>query len=226
MKRNVEIIAYHGWGMSSDFWKQWPAILPDHVSFKANDRGYFNEPVTHSFEEEEAIHILFVQGFGIHWVTTENWKKAHLIVLFSTFNDFQDVITKGRDAEHVIEVMKGQIDRHAYFTMDLFWEEMFKSGEHVVMIDDVEIRDRELLKSDLDSYMRKMIKKAPVNPRVKVILYETEYDDIMNHTQVKAMKEVFGKLDYYHCFDIVGHGFPFTHAEDCFKDLSEHLSIF
>lgn len=226
MKRNIEIIAYHGWGMSADFWKQWPELLGDHITFKAADRGYFAEPADHQFEDKEAVHVLFVQGFGIHWVSKENWKNAHLIVLFSTFNEFENVITKGRNAEHIIETMKGQIDRHVYFTMDLFWEELFKSDDSFLKVDDYDIRDRDLLKNDLDSYMDKLVKKVPVNSRAKILLYETDYDDIMNHTQARSMKDVFGRLDYYHCFDILGHGYPFTHAEDCYKDLSDHLSIF
>jgi hypothetical protein len=43
-QRTIEILAYHGWGMTHDFWKKWPEILPDHVTFKASDRGYFHEP--------------------------------------------------------------------------------------------------------------------------------------------------------------------------------------
>ena len=98
MKRKVEIIAYHGWGMNASFWNKWDDLFEKNIVFKKNDRGYFNEPVQHQFDEKDAIRILFVQGFGIHWVSKSDWANAHLIILFSTFNNLKEIMKKQQDS--------------------------------------------------------------------------------------------------------------------------------
>ena len=138
MKRKVEVIAYHGWGMNAQFWNKWDDLFGDHVIFKKNDRGYFGEPVNHHFTEKDAVRVLFVQGFGMHWVSKADWQNAHLIVLFSTFNNLKEVISRKNTVDHVVQKLQEQIEHKPYHTLELFWNEMFKSGEKIVDMSDFE----------------------------------------------------------------------------------------
>ncbi|RNC79373.1 MAG: hypothetical protein ED557_14920 [Balneola sp.] len=226
MKRTIEVITYHGWGMNAQFWDKWDGLFKDHVEFKKNDRGYFNEPVKQHFKHKEAVRVLFVQGFGMHWVSKADWKNAHLIVLFSTFNNLKEIMSKSRTVDHVVQQLQEDIDHKPYHTLDLFWKAMFKSGEKMITMDDYDIRDKELLKNDLEAYYHNLVSNVPIKANAKVILYETQYDDISIFSQVEQMKSLFGRLNYYHSFDIVGHAFPFSHAEKCYEELAGHLDIF
>lgn len=226
MKRKVEIIAYHGWGMNAHFWDSWDELFDDHVTFKKYDRGYFSEPETPAFSDPEAIRVLFVQGFGMHLVSPSDWYNAHVVVLFSTFNNLKDIMKGGRKVETVVTSLQAEIKNRAYYTLELFWDAMYKADEKLVNIDDFEIRDKELLSGDLDAYYQNLVNSVPIKPKAKVLLYETEYDEISNFTQLQQMKKLFGKVHYYKRFEIVGHAYPFTHAKECFEDLNSHLSIF
>ena len=226
MKRNIEIIAYHGWGMSAHFWEQWDDLFPEHVTFKKNDRGYFSEPSVQHFHDDEAIRILFVQGFGMHWVSQSDWANAHVIVLFSAFNNLKEVMSKNRKLDYVIHTLQDEIKKSPNYTLDLLWETMFKSGEQVADTERFRIRDHQLLINDLETYYHNLVQSVPIKEKAKVLLYETEFDDLAVFSQVRQMKQLFGRLSYYKQFDFVGHGFPFNRAEACFKDMAEHLKIF
>lgn len=226
MKRKVEVIAYHGWGMNAQFWNQWDELFGDHVIFKKNDRGYFNESVNHHFEHKGAVRVLFVQGFGMHWVSKADWKNAHLVVLFSTFNNLKEIISKKRTVDHIIEKLQEEISIHSYKTLELFWDEMFKTGEKVVNIDDFDIHDKNLLINDLNAYYQNLVNFIPLGNNTKVMLYETEYDEISNFSQANVMKKLFGKLNYHKNFNFLGHAYPFNHAKECYEDLSSHIHIF
>lgn len=225
MSRRVEIIAYHGWGMNAKFWSKWDEYLPEYVTLKKNDRGYFNEPIKHHFEDKEAIRILFVQGFGIHWVPQSEWANAHLIVLFSAFNNLKEIMKKSRTVDHVVKQLQQEIEHQPYKTMQLFWDEMFTNSEKVVDIDNFEIHNKSLLINDLNAYYNDLVKSIKINHKAKVLLYESELDELSVFTQAKTMKDLFGRLDYFKKFDYVGHAYPFSHAKECYEDLKSHLKI-
>lgn len=222
MERKIEIIAYHGWGMNAHFWDKWDDLLPGHVTFKKNDRGYFGEPAHHEFSDPKAIHVLFVQGFGIHWVSEENWQKAHIIVLYSAFKNLKDIMLNTRQVDKVLQKLKSEITNQVYRTLGMFWDSMFNHENHdFVQIDEFEIRDRQLLLDDLEVYYDDIIQSVPFNKKARILLYETEFDNIDTQSQKEAIKNLFGKLDYYKCFDIRGHGFPFSHPAECYNDLKQ-----
>ncbi len=223
--RKVEIIAYHGWGMAADFWDPWDDILPDHVMFKKNDRGYFNEPVHHQFSEQDSIHILFVQGFGIHWVSKENWEKAHAVVLFSTFKYLEDIMSGGRRVAQVVNQLKALIGKKVYSTIEAFWKELFKDNPEHKSVDDYNIHDKDILINDLNAYFRNMIEHAPVQEKALIILLETRYDEISNFSQKHEMEGLFGKVDLHRSFEFVGHGFPFTHARECYDVIRDKIKV-
>lgn len=226
MKKKVEVIAYHGWGMNAHFWNKWDELFKEHVIFKKNDRGYFNEPIVHHFEDEDAIRVLFVQGFGMHWVSKADWQNAHLIVMFSTFNNLKEIMSKKLAVDHVVPKLQTEIKKHAYYTLELFWEAMFKSGEKVVNMEDFDIKNKELLINDLDVYYHNLVKDVPIKKTAKVVLYESNYDEISNFSQAQAIKKLFGRLDYYKSLDYLGHAYPFNHAKQCYDDLENKLKIF
>lgn len=224
--RKVEIIAYHGWGMTADFWDEWDSLLGEQVIFKKNDRGYFHKPVSQHFSEPDSIKVLFVQGFGIHMVSQSDWRMADFIVLFSTFRHLKDIIAVGKNPEHIITALKREIKKRPEYTIDLFWEELFKADQDFRKGENYVIENKELLTDDLDVYHANIVIKPTIKKGAKVILLETEMENITNYPQDRAMKDLFGKLDLYKRFELVGHGFPFYNADVCFDYLSEHLKIF
>ncbi len=226
MKKKVEVIAYHGWGMNAHFWDEWDKLFKEHILFKKNDRGYFSEPDKQHFKEKDAIRVLFVQGFGIHWVSRADWQNAHVIVLFSTFNNLKEIISKKRTVDHVVEKLKEEIEHKPYHTLELFWNELFKSGEKIVNMSDFDIHDKNLLETDLNAYYNNLADFIPIHGKTKVLLYETDYDDISNFSQAEVMKKLFGRLDYFKKFNFIGHAFPYNKAKECYDDLESHLKIF
>lgn len=226
MKRNVEIIAYHGWGMNARFWDQWDDLFDDHVHFKKNDRGYFSEPVNHHFTEKDSFRVLFVQGFGMHWVSNFDWKNAHLIVLFSTFNNLKEIMSKKRSVEHVVTHLQQEIEHRPNYTLDLFWKSLFKGGDSIALIQDFTIRHQELLIEDLNAYYQNLVNSIAIKDRTKVMLYESEFDELSAFPQAEAMKKLFGKLNYHKRLNVVGHAYPFNRSKLCYDDLSSHVHIF
>ena len=226
MKRKVEVIAYHGWGMNAQFWNEWDELFGEHVIFKKNDRGYFSKPINHHFKEKDAVRLLFVQGFGMHWVSKADWQNAHLIVLFSAFNNLKEIISRKNTVDHVVQKLQEQIEHKPYHTLELFWDEMFKSGEKIVNMSEFDIHDKDLLENDLNAYYQNLVDFIPIRDKAKVILYETEYDKISNFSQAQVMKKLFGRLDYFKTFNFMGHAYPFNKAKECYHDLESHLKIF
>lgn len=212
--------------MNARFWDEWDDLFGDHVTLKKNDRGYFSEPVTHHFKEKDSYRVLFVQGFGMHWVSEIDWKNAHLIVLFSTFNNLKEIMSKTRTVEHVVTQLQKEIENRPNYTLDLFWKSIFKGGKELANISDFEVQNRKLLIKDLDMYYHNLVESVPIKEHAKVVLYESEYDEISVFSQKNGMKELFGKLNYYKQMKLVGHGYPFNHAERCYKDLASHIHIF
>ena len=225
-KRKVEIIAYHGWGMTADFWDEWDHLFDNHVIFKKNDRGYFHKPVNEHFSDPESIKVVFVQGFGIHMVSKRDWQLAHFIVLFSTFRHLKDIIAIGKNPDHVISTLQKQIKDRPEYTLDLFWDELFSADKDFRNGENYRINNEQLLVDDLDVYHDDIVTKPEIRKTAKVILLETETENITNYPQHITMKELFGRLDLYKRFELIGHGFPFYNADVCYKYLSEHVKIF
>src|SRR5690554_2812708 len=88
MHRQVEIHAYHGWGMDDSFWDPFKSILPKQIIFKAAKRGYFGKPFYPRFEKDTKIRVVFTHSFGLHWCKTAVLSKADYLVIFNGYDSF------------------------------------------------------------------------------------------------------------------------------------------
>lgn len=51
----IEVLAYHGWGFDSNFWKNWETIIPPSIRWMNADRGYFGEEKVPEFSDNGNI---------------------------------------------------------------------------------------------------------------------------------------------------------------------------
>lgn len=225
-KRPVEIVAYHGWGMKAEFWNKWDELIGDHVTLKKNDRGYFYKPTLNHFENPNSYKVLFVEGFGMHWVAKEDWENAHIIVLFSAFKNLKDIMKMSRNVDHVVNSLQLELQKQVYTTLEKFWKQLFRTDDFdFIKSKQIENADRQLLINDLEVYYGDIVSSIPVRKNAKVLLYETQFDEIMVHPQKNNIRSLFGKLHYYKSLDLIGHAFPFSHAKTCYDDLNGVLKI-
>jgi Mg2+/Co2+ transporter CorB len=159
-------------------------------------------------------------------VPENQWREAHILVLFSTFKNLSDVMHAGRNKKVVIEQLKSHVQENVYETLKLFWKELFPKDPAFMNMDELDVHNKNLLISDLDSYYQDIVTDISNHEKAKILLLETEIDEITVSTQKKQMAELFGKVDAYHNFDFIGHGFAYAKAKECFDFLKKKLSIF
>ena len=88
MEKKVEILAYHGWGINASFWKNLDAVIPNSITLKPANRGYFGKPFYPRFDADTKVRVVFTHSYGLQWCNTAVLSKADVLVIFNGFGDF------------------------------------------------------------------------------------------------------------------------------------------
>jgi|SRR5690554_659711 len=225
MHRQVEIHAYHGWGMDDSFWDPFKSILPKQIIFKAAKRGYFGKPFYPRFENDTKIRVVFTHSFGLHWCKTAVLSKADYLVIFNGFdslyspNSDQDETSK-EQLESLIKLFKND----AVEALNKFRKDSFSPS-----IMDCKFPDNINVENGLDDLHSMKTLQFPIidlDFGSTIIAMDSGRDKILQEPRGEAMIDWYVGRKHSMIFEQEGHALPFTNPSDCWSYLSSTIPIF
>lgn len=222
---DLEIIAYHGWGFDSGFWKNWKKIIPPETEFKTADRGYFFSKNQPSFSNTRKWNVLFTHSFGLQWCSEENLKQAHFIIIFNGFKKFHPLSEEANTrSKKVLQKMISGFQKNPELVVRQFWKNTF-SPQKIAYAPTLKF-NKNLLLEDLRKLDRSDFDIKCLSNESKIISIEGGKDKILMYRQGKAFTENFQGNAVYHFIKEAGHGLPVTHLADCWSFINAMIPIF
>lgn len=224
-KLDLEIIAYHGWGLDSSFWKAWKDILPQNVLLKVADRGYFLEEKLPKFSNDSMHKVLFLHSFGLHWCPKENIDQATCVVIFNGFKEFHPKDTADRKRSvKVLQRMIKQFDEKPKEVLKNFWENAFYPDKKKNIPKGKP--DTDFLLKDLKRLSTSTFDLIHLKKGKPIISLDGGSDKILTHSRGKEFTESTDGNAVYHFIKQAGHGMPVTHYKDCWSFINAMIPIF
>jgi pimeloyl-[acyl-carrier protein] methyl ester esterase len=221
----IEIIAYHGWGFDSSFWKKWKEVLPEEVIFKTADRGYFLEEKRPKFSTDSTHKVLFLHSFGLHWCPKENLQQANSIIIFNGFKEFHT--GEGVDSKKsrmVLKKMITEFDKNPEKVLNKFWENAFYPEKKKIAPEerfDKKLMLIELKRLDTSEFDLKHLKNGQ-----PIISLDGGNDHILFQNRGRGFTEFTEGNAVYHFIKEAGHCLPATHTQDCWSFINAMIPIF
>lgn len=227
VNREIEIIAFHGWGLSSHFWNEWKSLIPDNVSFVSANRGYFNDPETPAFSRGSHFKLLMVHSFGLHWCPHDLFLKANAIAIFNSFEQLQPAEgTHALTMQKVLNNMVHTFQSDPDLVLSKFFNNVFYPEKKIPEILPVGSMNKELLLKDLE-IMSKTIFDLNVLDRTKPIMYiEGGRDKILQIPRAERFAQLSGGNFISHFIKQAGHALPVTHFQESWSYISTMIAIF
>lgn len=221
----MEIIACHGWGFDSGFWKNWQGILPDDVTFKAADRGYFLGEKRPKFSNEPGQKVLFLHSYGVHWCPQNIIDEATCIVIFNGFKRFHPSDKKDEKlSTRILDAMISKFDEHPKEVLTKFWERVFYPANKNNLPGfkfDAPLLLRDLKKLHTSTFEIQRLKNGS-----PIISLDGGNDKILQTPRGKTFTEFTEGNAVYHFIKEAGHALPATHSQDCWSFISAMIPIF
>lgn len=224
---DLEIIAYHGWGFDSTFWKDWVLSLNKNIQFKPADRGYFLEEKRPRFSEESKHRVLFLHSYGLHWCPHENIEQATCIVIFNGFIEFHPKKKQDRNRSvKVLQKMISEFNNNPEAVLNKFWKNSFFPAQDKETCIPKGKPDTELLLSDLKALNNSTFDLKQLKNGTPTMSLDGGSDRILTHNRGKKFTELTDGNAVYHFIKEAGHGLPVTHFRDCWSFINAMIPIF
>lgn len=102
--RNIEAIAYHGWGFGAECWQAdggWVERFARlGVTLCCADRGYFGAAQSPEFLRPDSFKVLLTHSYGLHWCPEAQRRSAHLLICLGGFRAFHPALGPTTGLEH------------------------------------------------------------------------------------------------------------------------------
>ncbi|MTI88025.1 MAG: hypothetical protein FH748_08660 [Balneolaceae bacterium] len=229
VKDKLEIIAYHGWGFSSDFWDVWKKSVPSSVKIKTADRGYFFEKKSPVFSSNNrSLKLLFLHSFGAHWCPAEQLMQADIVIIFNGFKTFhpEDKREKNKSRLLLNRMINRFEDKPQQVLADFLANSFYPENKDITFNRDW---DNKLLINDLkrlgeSDFNLKLLSKNGKN--VQIFSLEGGKDKILRRSAGKAFTTLTDQKAVYHFVKEAGHALPVTHTQDCWSFINAMIPIF
>lgn len=223
MEKQIEILAYHGWGYDEAFWTPLKKLFSEHIKLQAASRGYFGDPKLVHFEHEHSNKVIFAHSYGLHWVPKETLNQADALFMFASFHKFiPDNPEQKKYVMKVLDAMINKIEHQPYTLLDEFWKKSQKP-EFVKM--ERVIRDIKMLKEDLEHLFHTDISIPDITNK-KIVMLEAADDEIFVNSHMKEFLEHHKTRIKYKMMDGLGHAFPLTNPEETYSIITKAMPIF
>ncbi|MFN1833934.1 hypothetical protein AB2B38_001630 [Balneola sp. MJW-20] len=223
----IEIIAYHGWGFDKSIWTAWENSLghPD-ISFYTANRGYFTEPESAIFKQDNSYKILVAHSFGLHWAPEDQIKMADALILLNSFTRLPDEVSLGslrsKHLEKMIRAMEIKLKTNRTSLLVDFWSQCYNHPEKHF---EWNINNEKLLLDDLRHLRKGVFSATYTNTDQRVISIEAGMDKIVLSSRLNRLNEHF-RISNSHLVETAGHALPFTHTDICISLIKEGIPIF
>lgn len=221
-KLNLDILAFHGWGFDSGFWKNWPKLLPSSVRFNAADRGYFLNKKSPEFLSDSSHKVLFLHSFGLHWCPIDLLEESTCIVIFNSFKDFHS--NDEKRSKEILRSMLSELEHHPKKVLKKFWQNAFYPHKEKNLPGFK--FDKKLLLEDLNKLNTSKIDTDQLKNGKPIISLDGGKDRILTTIQGKTFTELTEGNAVYHFIKEAGHALPATHPNDCWSFISAMIPIF
>lgn len=211
---NTEVITYHGWGFDARCWQPLQSAIPDYITWKNVDRGYFGQPNTFSFSDEGNYNVLLTHSFGLHHCGHDDFKKADLLVIISGFLHFHPQAAQfRRRSKLVLNEMINRFEEEPENVLKTFYRNVFHPQKTFQLPDDE--FNKSLLLRDLNLLNTSEISIPELKRTARVCIFQGADDAIVPKEKGRGLYENIGAKAQYFEFNNAGHALPMTHASKC-----------
>jgi len=223
-KTAAHVIAYHGWGLSSEFWNKWIDLLSEDVRFDASDRGYSGSENVVRFDDKAASkQILFVHSFGLHWCPHEVLSNADHLVIFGGFLNFHPESEKKKKRSHffVQQMLSRFVDKPGE-VLNKFLENVFypANPDEQLLIGDI---DHDKLLADLTMIQHETQSVQILHEIPEITILHGESDKIVSNEKARKLYHNLRYRARYFELKNAGHALPYTQAEACYMFLKPFI---
>lgn len=213
--REVEIIAFHGWGFDSTAWSGWEELLPEKAHFTAFERGYFGKAKqTPVFTGADRSKVILTHSFGLHQCPDNLFREADLAVICNGFIDFHPVAAQyRRRSKLIVKQMLNALQGHPEEVLNEFYKNTFKPGEPESLPEGEPNRD--LLTEDLKRLNTQTFEVSLLKSVNNICILHGFEDAIVHRRKGRTLYDNFSTQGKYFEVKNAGHALPFTHKEQC-----------
>jgi pimeloyl-[acyl-carrier protein] methyl ester esterase len=236
-----EVIAYHGWGFEASCWRDWQTRFEQHGwCFKAFDRGYWQQPVTPTFNPDAQTKLLLVHSYGLHLCPIEQLQQANVLVILSSFVKFHPTAEPfQRRSQKMLQQMIDQFMLNPQRVLCNFqikcchpcaWQGTLSASVNPALL----LRDlKDLQTAALDLALLqpipqililqgdqdRIVPSASSCELVEQLSANAKTDDFLNHSENCTINRI------HQIIETAGHALPFTHFDCCWLKLHNYLEI-
>lgn len=209
------MVLHHGWGLNSKMWEKFSNFFSE-ITIHNLDRGYFYEEKRASIISNFSYKIGIVHSLGLHLFPKELFSSLNILIIFSSFLDFQK--SRGK----VISLMKKKLFENPQVLLDDFYKEAFSSKNYkseIIEKDKINIErlDRDLSLLENSSFELDLIKDIP-----KILLFHSEEDKIVSLEEALKLKKKLPHIDL-HTFNTSSHMLPSTHLDQIIPIIKKNI---
>ncbi len=225
MEKNVEILAYHGWGFDGSFWDSFKKVIPESVPFKTANRGYFDKPFHPRFNPDTNVRVVFTHSFGLHWCNSGILSKADYLVMFNGFGEFHPKKEKYRAiSKKGLARMISELVLAPEKVLKLFYGNVFYPGNTLIKVK--QDLDKQKLAEDLKELDNTRFPLIDLDFGSVMIALDSGKDQVLMQPRGKEMTAGHLHKKYVKVYDAAGHALPLTNPEDCWSYLCSIIPIF
>ncbi len=225
MSRNLEAIAYHGWGFDQSCWSDWKDLFARRkIHLETFDRGYFGLAQSPVFTED-CDQILLTHSYGLHLCPIEQLRQTKLLVIISSFIDFH--LHHERDKRRSQRVLQQMIqDCRQYpetvltnfkIRCDSLLANPISSGLNIdLLVEDLQDLSVSCLNTqDLKQVPHILILHGAADRIVPCLKGQEMLENLQNHA-------TSSEINYFE-IEGAGHALPFSHSKECWQIVSSYL---
>lgn len=221
----TEIIAFHGWGLSRDFWSPWKNLVTDNVTFMCADRGYFDRPYSVEFNTGSNNRIVLAHSFGLLWCPPELILEADHLVIMSGFLHFHPEKQPGlKRSRLMLQQMMARFVQEPDEVLIKFYKNMFYPDDSV--LEPPGQFNEELLLEDLSRMNTKRINIEQFHKLRSITILHGEKDKIVPNEKGREFYHNMPVRCQYFEIKYAGHALPYTHMWECLKFLEPVITDF
>ena len=225
MKKKVEILAYHGWGIDKNFWNQFDSIIPDSITLKPANRGYFGKPFYPRFDADTKFRAVFTHSYGLHWCNSAILSKADVLVIFNGFGNFHpEDKTLNSISKKGLEAMIKGFETDPKQVLSKFYSTCFHPSECQAEIPSK--LNKELLLEDLNNLRNTRFPLIDLDFGSTMVAIDSAEDKILLEPRGEKMLEGHYNRKFIKNFENEGHALPFINPKDCWSYLCSIIPIF
>lgn len=210
----TDLITFHGWGFSADIWSGWDSLVPEYVSIRHANRGYFGDRKVPEFNNSTEQKVIMAHSFGLHWCPHELIMKADHLVIVSGFLSFHpDQPRQARRSKLMLQQMMSRFVDKPHEVLENFYELVFKPSP--ISVDTPTEINHDKLLDDLALLGSVYIQPELLHNIPAITIIHGEEDSVVPKEKAHELFSIFKRKSQYFEIKHAGHAIPFTRKKQC-----------